>query len=70
MKNAIKSSLPVIKFTCNLVEKAKKPMDPSRPYASFSALYMPLRAMTPDTSNYFGQQEVFESTNVRSVYAV
>ena len=26
--------------------------------------------MTPDTSNYFGQQEVFESTNVRSFYAV
>ncbi|XP_020616793.1 uncharacterized protein LOC110054779 [Orbicella faveolata] len=33
-------------------------MDLSWPYASSSALYMPLRAMTPDKRNYFGQQEV------------
>ena len=36
-------------------------MNPSWPYASSSAPYMPympLGAMAPDTRNYFGQQEV------------
>ena len=51
-----------IKFTYDLLlilfsEKAWE-MDPSWPYARSSALYMPLRATTPDTRNYFGQQEV------------
>ena len=49
-----------IKFTCDLapILLRRLKMDPSWPYVSSSALYMPLRAMTPDTRNYFGQQEV------------
>jgi len=43
-------------------------MDPSWPYVSSSALYMPLRAMTPDTRNYFGQQEVNLSQPTSSPY--
>ena len=69
IKKAIKLSLVTqivnekrgkIKFTCDLapILLRRLKMDPSWPYASSSALYMPLRAMTPDTRNYFRQQEV------------
>ena len=32
-------------------------MDPSRPYASVSVLYMPIRAMTPDTKQLLDEVE-------------
>lgn len=55
MKSAVKSSY--LWFGANLVGKSKK-MDPSWPYPSSNAYYMPLRAMTQDTRNSFGHHKV------------
>ena len=57
-----------IRFTYDLapilLRRLLKKVDPTWPYASSSALYyMPLRAMTPDTRNYFGQQEVWQPSS-------